>query len=154
MDQYCTVYLWENGRVSPGHISMELPNKVYISFWPRPKGQKGFVMAPGSVYPSFVEETEQNGQPTRTLKVPGLDVSKMFAWWCELKPENPMWNVASFNCSDAVFTALCEGSEWFKTKGRGIIKINTPTRVASIVKQYIDEMTGDTRNSSSSSDRV
>ncbi|KAL4226870.1 hypothetical protein ACF0H5_014849 [Mactra antiquata] len=148
MGQYCKVYFWKRW-FSPGHIAIELPNKMYISFWPRPKGKKAFMTASGTTYPTFFDELEHMGQPTQTLYVRGLDVSKIVAWWISQSEEHPKWELASLNCSYVVFNALCEGSEWFKTNGGCII--NTPAGVASSVERYIYEMAGNTCRSSSSS---
>lgn len=146
MDAHCKVYLWKRW-FSPGHIAFELPNKMYISFWPRPKGQKSVLTASGTIYSALTDEIKVNGHPSKILLVPDLDVQKIAMWWVSFSNEQHKWDLASLNCSDIVLDALQEGSDWFKNKS-GVLP-NTPAGVADIVQEYVDEKLGVPRQSSS-----
>ncbi|KAL4226866.1 hypothetical protein ACF0H5_014845 [Mactra antiquata] len=151
MDAPCKVYVW-NRLFSPGHIALELPNKIYISFWPRPKGKKSVFNASGTLYEKFSEETKVNGRPSRTLLVQDLNVQEIILWWAEFCCDENKWDLTALNCSDVVFHALCAGSHWFKDK-TGTFLPNTPAKVAGLVDKYIKEQQQhqkDRKNSSES----
>lgn len=133
----CRVFHWKpSGIISAGHIALELPNKMYISFWPRPKGKKGTLRASGTLYSTVEEEKRNNGEPSAVHKLPGLNCENIVKWWSEFLDNEPHWDLIRLNCSNVVYDALCAGSEWFKNRTSNFLP-STPGVVAELAAEYV-----------------
>lgn len=136
--QVCNIYLWEtaSSMLSFGHISLELPNKVYISFWPDTETGKCDMkheQGNSKCFKTFHEETEEKGYPNCTLEVQNLNITAISEWWNTFSNQDPKYNVWKQNCASVVLDALSQGNPWFK--GFGYVK--TPKAVFRITQHYV-----------------
>lgn len=132
------LHLWKaHSRVTGfGHISLELSNNCYISFWPD-EGTKSCQIknenCPAKWYNSVEDEIKEKGHPT-TIYVYGLDVDAIKSWWKLFLSEKPKYDIRDQNCAVVVYKALCEGSSWFEKNTSDCTGIKTPERVFYYVK--------------------
>ncbi len=113
-----TMYYWEPTANRKGHISIQLENGKYISFWPygKPKGRKQISTEIGlefdKQWEGDDEHRDENGNwyrnPTKSTKISDLDEEAIEEWW-----DNYNGNFSGWfnNCSDIVRDALMKGGK-------------------------------------------
>lgn len=138
------VYFWEPSRAfkSFGHLSLELPDGTYISFWPCDdtgltikEYMKGNVAQSQWIH-SLREDMDLLGHtgPAKTIPVFDLDTEAIKAWLVSFKKKEPKWSLNN-SCSNIVYIALCEGSEEFRETQRVEGSKTTLAAVAKLVEK-------------------
>lgn len=138
------VYLWAPTTtfLSFGHLSLELSDGTYISFWPRDdtgltiKDYLKGTAAQSQWIHSHRKDMDLLGHtgPVKTIPVFDLDIEAIKAWWDRYKKKEPMWSLTN-SCSNIVYIALCEGSEEFRETQRVEGSKTTPASVAKLVEK-------------------
>lgn len=112
----------EKGTLSTGHAALEAPPDIYISHYPgveisRSRSEFSRTLratqdndVPGVFQPSYREESESWCPSTRKVRLEGLDVPSVRAFWTAYRRETT-YNLTSRNCSSAVAKALDAGLE-------------------------------------------
>ncbi|MBY0323911.1 MAG: protease [Reyranella sp.] len=110
----------ENGRVSTGHAALEAPD-IYISHYPaveisRTEKYTGVLRATpdndvaGLFQPSYAGEIADWCPSTRRVRLAGLDIGRMRAFWKAYR-RDATYNLTNRNCSSGVAKALDAGLE-------------------------------------------
>lgn len=135
------VYLWTSRAAfrSFGHISLELSDGAYISFWPRDDITKsdGVLGTAARWIPSRREDMNLLGYraPDKTIPVFDLNIVVIRAWLQSYQEKDPEWSLLVNSCSKIVYRALCKGSEVFSKNQKVEGFITTPESVAELVEK-------------------
>ncbi|GEP61742.1 HdeD family acid-resistance protein [Reyranella soli] len=111
----------ENGRVSTGHAALDAPPDIYISHYPateisRTQKYTGVLRATpdndvaGLFQPSYAEESADWCESTRRVRLAGLDIQGIGAFWKAYRRDTT-YNLTNRNCSSGVAKALDAGLE-------------------------------------------
>ena len=111
----------ENGRVSTGHAALDASPDIYISHYPaveisRTRKYTGTLRATpdndvaGLFQPSYAEESADWCKSTRRVRLAGLDVHGICAFWKAYRRDTT-YNLTNRNCSSGVAKALDTGLE-------------------------------------------
>ena len=111
----------ENGRVSTGHAALEAPPGTYISHYPaveisRTENFAQILRATpdndvaGQFQPSYEEETADWCPSTQRVRLAGLDIRAIGAFWKAYRRDTT-YNLTNRNCSSGVAKALDAGLE-------------------------------------------
>eukprot|EP00483_Globobulimina_turgida_P004560 UN04569 len=113
-----SVYVWsfDGTKSNWGHVSLELSDGTYISWWPR-SGLKS-VNALSKVYarPNYSKQSDikaECAQPTYTIHKYLKDENAIKHWWKEFR-KSGSYCAAGMNCAKVVYTALKQGGAKFK----------------------------------------
>lgn len=134
------IYVWKPSRgKSFGHISLELPDGTYVSWWPS-ETMDNVVEAVAGIsakwYDDFKSELDENGNPDKTYNLIGLNEEKIKDFFKRLLEGSKRWDLLQRSCSNVIYNALCEGSEWFRGRAIGP---TTPKAVADLVEAYVND---------------
>ena len=111
----------EKGRVSTGHAALDAPPDIYVSHYPaveidRTAKYAGTLRATpdndvaGLFQPSYAEEIADWCPSTRRVRLAGLDIRAIGAFWKAYRRDTT-YNLTNRNCSSGVAKALDAGLE-------------------------------------------
>ncbi|WP_421994663.1 protease [Reyranella sp.] len=111
----------EKGSVSTGHAALEAPPDIYISHYPATEISLDQPLTrtlratpdndvAGLFQPSYEEEARDWCPSTRQVRLRGLDIAAMRAFWRAYRRDTT-YNLTSRNCSSGVAKALDAGLE-------------------------------------------
>jgi hypothetical protein len=118
----------ENGRVSTGHAALDAPD-IYISHYPAVEISRTGKFArmlratpdndvAGLFQPSYAEEIADWCESTRCVRLVGLDIRAIRAFWKAYRRDTT-YNLTNRNCSSCVAKALDAGLEgMFEARAR------------------------------------
>jgi hypothetical protein len=131
------IYVWNPSSLkSFGHIALELSDGSYVSWWPREELSSLVDAITGTQakwYDDFQSELMVNGNPSKTYHMSGLDEDKIKKFFKKLLEGSKRWDLMQRSCSNVIYHALCEGSDWFVDRAGGT---TTPTAVAGLAEAY------------------
>ena len=119
----------ENGGVSAGHAALDTPPDICISHYPAVEISRthNFARAlratpdndvAGLFQPSYAEEISDWYASTRRVRLDGLDIGAIRAFWTGYR-RNTTYNLTNRNCSSGVAQALDSGLEGlFESRAR------------------------------------
>ncbi|KAH3738756.1 hypothetical protein DPMN_045399 [Dreissena polymorpha] len=132
------VFLWKSSsKKSFGHISMELEDGTYISWWPETRMEDLVQAAIGTNAKWFeslnAEINHNQASPTETFYLLGLNEGNIKVWFQGYLSGSCKWDIMTRSCAAIVYHALCEGADFFAGKATDIV---TPEGVAELVRRY------------------
>ncbi|PSN51180.1 hypothetical protein C0J52_06048 [Blattella germanica] len=136
------VYLWNMTTSRWGHLSLELSDGTYISFWP--KETRGFKKASlGTSYESDVKSEGSSADDILELPDDIVDQEEIKSWWKDYVLNN-QYSLVFNNCAQVVKEALVKGGiakYMDEETTRAYVTATTPLQVyvwaASCRRNYI-----------------
>jgi hypothetical protein len=136
------IYFWDSASSkSFGHIALELSDGSYVSWWPKEEMKNVAVAIAGTEakwYDDFPSELKVNGNPSKTFNLFDLNEENIKAYFKKLLEGSKRWDLMKRSCSNVIYNALCEGSEWFKGRAGDT---TTPKAVAELAEAYGNDKT-------------